>query len=263
MEDENKKAIYEEFFEAYGQADYFAGGNNNLADLGDLKRLFTDWCQANGIEENLSVIPIHHSILNARIDSVKSWIEDGESIESIANRTSTDASKIEKYANLEEYPNDIQHFAADKPQQTSNQLKIIPTMTNYSLNLNLVKLPGAQYVKREDGRVCIAIPTSTLFVTEKGCYLNLAIWEQANQQYSSHLVKQSFSKEYYAKLTDEQRRAIPIIGNMKPMVASVTTTSATALETPPLTQTTQSTNDQPPIEQPPIEQPPIADDLPF
>ncbi len=142
-------------------------------------------------------------------------------------------------------------------------LNTIPTMTNYSLNLNLVKLPGAQYVKREDGRVCIAIPTSTLFVTEKGCYLNLAIWEQANQQYSSHLVKQSFSKEYNAKLTDEQRRAIPIIGNMKPMVASVTTTSATALETPPLTQTTQSTNDQPPIEQPPIEQPPIADDLPF
>lgn len=63
----------------------------------------------------------------------------------------------------------------------------------------------------------IPIEKNHLFKSEKGnVYLDLMAWELKNKLADSkdtHLVKQSFKKEYLDSLTEEQRRELPILGN--------------------------------------------------
>jgi hypothetical protein len=67
---------------------------------------------------------------------------------------------------------------------------------------------------------CIVLPieVNKLFKGEKGIYLDLIAFEIENPKEGSkdtHLVKQSFSKEEREKMTDEQLKALPIIGNLR------------------------------------------------
>ena len=49
-------------------------------------------------------------------------------------------------------------------------------------------------------------------------YLNLKAYEMKEERYGkTHLVKQSLSKERYDAMTDEERRELPIIGNLSPI----------------------------------------------
>lgn len=97
-------------------------------------------------------------------------------------------------------------------------------MANISSRINLTLL---KHVRREmtgqGGKKidCLIIPIDEnhLYKGEKGVYLDLTSIEikdkskQAPGQKDTHLIKQSFSREFYDSLTDEQKQAFPILGN--------------------------------------------------
>lgn len=94
-------------------------------------------------------------------------------------------------------------------------------MANFSIKADLLKLQGA-FVTNLKGKTatkrCLIIPVdeSGLFVGEKGVYLNMTAIEMENPKFSeTHCVKVSLDKEKFEALTEEQRRALPIIGGMK------------------------------------------------
>jgi hypothetical protein len=97
-------------------------------------------------------------------------------------------------------------------------------MSNYNINLNLksLKNTGITTVKgKTDTKQCLVIPIkdNDLYVGEKGIYLNLTAWENNNlRDDKTHLVKQSFSKDVRNAMTEEERKHIPILGDMKPFV---------------------------------------------
>lgn len=97
-------------------------------------------------------------------------------------------------------------------------------MANISVKLNLAGLKHT--VKKMKGQSadeieCLVIPIdlNKLYRGEKGLYLDLTLIEikdrskQAPDQKDTHLVKQSFTKEYYESLTEDQRKEFPILGN--------------------------------------------------
>lgn len=84
------------------------------------------------------------------------------------------------------------------------------------LNLHAVK----RYEKSASGLVeCLIIPIekNKLFVGEKGVYLDIVgfeIREPKEGSKDTHVVKQSFSKEAREAMTEEQLKALPILGNL-------------------------------------------------
>lgn len=62
------------------------------------------------------------------------------------------------------------------------------------------------------------INKSDLFVGEKGTYLTIDCVElkETGKYGDTHLVKQVISSERYKTMTEEERKAVPILGNMKP-----------------------------------------------
>lgn len=96
-------------------------------------------------------------------------------------------------------------------------------MANISVKLNLAGLKhSVKIMKGQSGEIeCLVIPIdlNKLYRGEKGLYLDLSCIEikdrskQAPDQKDTHLVKQSFTKEYYDSLTEEEKRSFPILGN--------------------------------------------------
>ncbi len=67
---------------------------------------------------------------------------------------------------------------------------------------------------------CIVIPIETnhLVKGEKGVYADFAAFEFNNKQENSkdtHLIKQSLPKETFKSMTDEEKKAMPIFGNLR------------------------------------------------
>lgn len=95
---------------------------------------------------------------------------------------------------------------------------------NYSIRMDLLKLNGA-FMRNITGRTaqkrCLIIPVDDndcMFLGEKGCYINVSAFEVQSQQYGdSHLIKPDMPREVRERMTDEQRNAIPILGNMRPI----------------------------------------------
>ena len=94
-------------------------------------------------------------------------------------------------------------------------------MANFSIKTNLLKLGGA-FVTNLKGKTaikqCLVIPVedANLFVGKTGVYLNLTAIEMREARYDdTHCVKQSLDKERYDALTEEERKALPIIGGMR------------------------------------------------
>lgn len=99
-------------------------------------------------------------------------------------------------------------------------------MSNTSIKVNLLQLQGA-FVTNLKGKTatkrCLVIPVedANLYVGQKGCYLNLTAIEMQNSQYGdTHCIKQNLDKNVYDTMTEEQRRAMPIIGSMRPLEKS-------------------------------------------
>lgn len=92
---------------------------------------------------------------------------------------------------------------------------------NYSLSLNLSRLNGAFFTNikgKNATKRCLVIPVDDagLYVGEKGAYLGLVCYEQRDARFGdTHLVKRSLTKAEREGMTEEQRRAQPILGNMK------------------------------------------------
>lgn len=99
-------------------------------------------------------------------------------------------------------------------------------MPNYKVKLDLLKLQGA-FVTDLQGKaakkrcLCIPIEEASLFLGAKGCYLDLMAFESRNESYGqSHLLKQSLGKEALQKMTEEERRSMPIMGSLSPFVSN-------------------------------------------
>lgn len=94
-------------------------------------------------------------------------------------------------------------------------------MSNVKSQLNLKNLVHVVEKRKSKSGAeveCLVIPieANKIFVGEKGFYLNLIGFELADEkknQNQTHLIKQSFSKEYLDALTDEQKKQLPILGN--------------------------------------------------
>lgn len=94
-------------------------------------------------------------------------------------------------------------------------------MPNYGIKLDLLKLKGAS-VRNIQGRTatkrCLIIPVDEcdgMFLGEKGCYLNLTAIEMQNPQYNdTHCIKPDLSREKREAMTEEEQRAIPIVGGL-------------------------------------------------
>ena len=107
-------------------------------------------------------------------------------------------------------------------------------MSNVNLKLNLMNLHAViQTQKGKLGPVeCLVIPIekNNLFKGKSGLYLDLVAFElKEKKNGQTHLIKQSFPKEIYEAMTEEQKQATPILGNIsewdkteKPPVSDMT-----------------------------------------
>lgn len=93
-------------------------------------------------------------------------------------------------------------------------------MANYSIKTDLLKVKGA-FVTNIKGKnatkrcLCIPIDDSGLFLGKQGCYLNMTAIEMQNPQFiDTHCIKVSYDKEVYEKMTEEEKKAQPIIGGL-------------------------------------------------
>ena len=101
-------------------------------------------------------------------------------------------------------------------------------MTDFNGKLNLLKLKRAgvmQIPGRTEVLRCLVIPIeeNNIFISTdennrpKAAYLDLTAWELKNPKYEeTHMIKQSLSKEVREKMTDEEKKAMPILGGLKP-----------------------------------------------
>lgn len=86
--------------------------------------------------------------------------------------------------------------------------------------LNLLMLKGAvKLMTAKSGLIeCLVIPIeqNNLFKGEKGIYLDLIAFEieKRGDSKDTHLVKQSLSKEVRESMTEEEIKAMPILGNL-------------------------------------------------
>lgn len=90
-------------------------------------------------------------------------------------------------------------------------------MSNISAKINLRQLKSKVVEKNGKNYLVIGIDSNYLYKGEKGIYLDLQGFEIKNKKGDSkdtHLVKQSLPKEVYEKMTDEQKKEMPILGNM-------------------------------------------------
>lgn len=107
-------------------------------------------------------------------------------------------------------------------------------MEKFTTKIDLMKIPGAVLIPlgTADGSAveCLCIPVNNgyLFNGEKGVYMNTVTTERRSPSYGwTHSVKISATTEFYKTLTDEQRKAIPFIGDAKPMESGGSATPAT------------------------------------
>ncbi|MGL5895284.1 MAG: hypothetical protein ACRCZM_11840 [Bacteroidales bacterium] len=98
---------------------------------------------------------------------------------------------------------------------------------NHSIKLNLLKLSGTavRELTGQSGakKSCLIIPIedNSIFVTEKGAYIDFTAIESDKMKEASHFVKQSLPRAKYDAMSDDQRKAMPILGNMQPIARRV------------------------------------------
>ena len=83
---------------------------------------------------------------------------------------------------------------------------------------------------------CLVIPIeeNNIFVSTddnnrpKAAYLDLTAWALQNPKYDeTHMIKQSLPKEVREKMTDEEKKAMPILGGMRPVSFEVQNAATT------------------------------------
>lgn len=101
-------------------------------------------------------------------------------------------------------------------------------MDNYDIKLNALKFKGAGVMSikgKAQTKRCLVIPIedNNLFVSAnidgkvKAVYIDLNAYALREPKYEqTHLVKQALSKEVRECMTEEQVKALPILGGLKP-----------------------------------------------
>lgn len=102
-------------------------------------------------------------------------------------------------------------------------------MTSFSGKFNLLKFKNSCIVsvkgKSETKRgVFIPIDDNNLFISAdedlkpKGAYIDFTAWEnqQPGRYGDTHSIRQSLAKEVRDRMTEEELKAVPYFGNMKP-----------------------------------------------
>lgn len=101
-------------------------------------------------------------------------------------------------------------------------------MTDFNGKLNLLKLKRAgvmQILGRTEVLLCVVIPIedNNIFISTdennrpKAAYLDLTAWALKNPKYDeTHMIKQTLPKEVCEKMTDAEKKAMPILGGLKP-----------------------------------------------
>lgn len=95
---------------------------------------------------------------------------------------------------------------------------------NLGIRIDALKFSGG-FMRNLTGKTatkrCLIIPVDdnpNIFLGEKGCYMNFTAVEVSNPQYGdTHLVKADIPKEVYEQMSDEQRMAQPVFGNVRPI----------------------------------------------
>ena len=95
-------------------------------------------------------------------------------------------------------------------------------MANISAKINLRQLKNVvRSITGKNGNPveCLIIPIkeNNLFFGEKGIYLDLQAFELKDRkpdQKDTHIVKQSFPKEVFDKMSEQEKKDMPILGNM-------------------------------------------------
>lgn len=96
-------------------------------------------------------------------------------------------------------------------------------MSNFGIKIDLAKLSGVAVtdLQGQNGLVrCVVIPVAAnhIFEGQKGIYLDLCAFEMKNPQYeATHTIKQSLPKSVRESMTEEQRKSLPIVGDLKPL----------------------------------------------
>lgn len=97
-------------------------------------------------------------------------------------------------------------------------------MSHYSVKVDLAKLNHVvrELPKKGGGTTKVIIldgPSNHLFFSEKGAvYLDLVAFENKEIKFeNTHSIKQSLSKEIRDKMTEDQVKNMPFLGNMKPI----------------------------------------------
>lgn len=92
-----------------------------------------------------------------------------------------------------------------------------------TFKVNLLQYQAAvMKIKNKAGILvdCVVIPIETnhLVKGEKGIYADFAAFEFKNKQENSkdtHLIKQSLPKEWFQAMSDDEKKAMPIFGNLR------------------------------------------------
>jgi hypothetical protein len=97
---------------------------------------------------------------------------------------------------------------------------------NFGMKLNLSMLKGAsvadiQFPHGVERCVVIPVAPNNLFEGQKGVYLDLVgIAMQSPKFDATHVIKQSLPKSVRERMTEEERRSQPILGDLKPLGSS-------------------------------------------
>ncbi len=93
-------------------------------------------------------------------------------------------------------------------------------MSNITMSVNLARLKktAVTNLQGKSGEVkrCLVIPIdeNDLHVDEYGVTLNLIAFPNDKKESQSHLIKQNLKEEKRKAMTEEEKRAIPILGNI-------------------------------------------------
>ena len=96
-------------------------------------------------------------------------------------------------------------------------------MSNFGIKIDLLKLKGAAVTELQTPtgvKRCLVIPVddNNIFVGQKGCYLDLVAFEMRNPKYeSTHTLKQSLPKAVRDAMSEQERNAQPILGDLRPL----------------------------------------------
>lgn len=98
-------------------------------------------------------------------------------------------------------------------------------MANYNIKLDLSKLckTTTMEIQGKSGKVkCVVIPIeeNNIFVSSKtgALYLEVSAYENREIYYGqTHAIKQKVGGDKWRNMTQEERKAIPICGNMTPI----------------------------------------------